>query len=524
MSDAAAMFPRVWGGFRRGGWPLLLALAAFVLFLADIIGLRDHGGLFAEDDAYYYLVTAKNIAATGRSTFDGQSLTNGYHPLWMIVLVLQELTVGGSLMVTFVIEAALLSGGLYLLLRRAPRVCALACAAYALPFLVVTTILGMRGMEFSLFVFAFAALVNLIEKARSEGGGGLMIGLVAAAAIGARIDAAVFVGPLLLMAPLPLRTRLRALGVLAGLGLVFAVVSLAIFGAVTPISSAVKSLGGLQINHTLLRQMVRVFSGNSSSSLYIITIIALLASPLLWLASRQGTTGRALAAASTLGGAAFVAKLVFASSWEIWPWYNFAVFPPFAAGLYVVADPQAPWARYWPSAKRLERGVGLAVMAGILVWAGMGLSRPFRIDAGYGILNARAAARFGPILGGARVAMGDRAGSFAMAYPGGVVQLEGLMNDKAYFRALKAGGDVTNLLCRRQVKFLIDYEPELGAYETLRVSVLGPAVTQAKGPTVTVRHRDEVARMSDLAVLDTRFTGGAPDTTLYVWRLDCPAP
>jgi len=523
MSEAVALPTHVLAWLKRGGWPLWLAGAAFVLFVADVVGLSRHGGLFAEDDAYYYLITARNIAATGASTFDGQSLTNGYHPLWMMILVLQQLIVGGSLLVTFVIEAALLSGGLYLLLRRAPRVSALACVAYALPFLAVSTTLGMRGMEFSLFVFAFAALVDVLERARSEGGGGLVIGLVAAAVVGARIDAAVFVGPLVLLAPLPLKTRLQALGVVAGLGLVYGMANLAIFGVVTPISSTIKSLGGLQINHPLLRQMMRVFSGHSTNELYIITIVALAASPILWLVSRRGSMGRVLAAASTLGGAAFVAKLVFASSWEIWPWYNFAAFPPFAAGLFVVSDPQAPWARFWPSSKRLEQGVGLAVLATILVWAGVGLARPFRIDAGYAILNVRAVARFEPVLGGVRVAMGDRAGSFAMAYPGGVVQLEGLMNDKTYLKALKAGGDVTGLLCRRDVKFLIDYEPELAAYDTLHVAVLAPAVTQAEGPTVTVRHSDEVGRISDPAVLDTRFTGGAPDTTLYVWRLDCPA-
>ena len=40
-----------------------------------------HCWLFAEDDAYYYLVIARNIAHSGVSTFDQQSLTNGYHPL-----------------------------------------------------------------------------------------------------------------------------------------------------------------------------------------------------------------------------------------------------------------------------------------------------------------------------------------------------------------------------------------------------------------------------------------------------------
>ena len=38
------------------------------------------------DDAFYYLQIARNLAATGRSTADGLSATNGYHPLWLAVL------------------------------------------------------------------------------------------------------------------------------------------------------------------------------------------------------------------------------------------------------------------------------------------------------------------------------------------------------------------------------------------------------------------------------------------------------
>lgn len=42
---------------------------------------------FTPDDAYYYLNTALNIARGYGSTFDRINPTNGYHPLWMAVLV-----------------------------------------------------------------------------------------------------------------------------------------------------------------------------------------------------------------------------------------------------------------------------------------------------------------------------------------------------------------------------------------------------------------------------------------------------
>lgn len=39
------------------------------------------------DDAYYYFETARNIVAGNGSTFDGIHTTNGYHPLWMVVIL-----------------------------------------------------------------------------------------------------------------------------------------------------------------------------------------------------------------------------------------------------------------------------------------------------------------------------------------------------------------------------------------------------------------------------------------------------
>jgi hypothetical protein len=39
------------------------------------------------DDAFYYFAVARNIAAGAGSTFDGVYFTNGYHPLWMLLLI-----------------------------------------------------------------------------------------------------------------------------------------------------------------------------------------------------------------------------------------------------------------------------------------------------------------------------------------------------------------------------------------------------------------------------------------------------
>jgi hypothetical protein len=65
---------------------LIGVLGGFVLRLAFIwSGLCD-GNVIA-DDAYYYFTIAHNLAAGAGPTFDGISWTNGFHPLYELILV-----------------------------------------------------------------------------------------------------------------------------------------------------------------------------------------------------------------------------------------------------------------------------------------------------------------------------------------------------------------------------------------------------------------------------------------------------
>ena len=41
----------------------------------------------AVDDGLYYPRLAQNIMARGMCTYDGVTITNGFHPLWLLVLL-----------------------------------------------------------------------------------------------------------------------------------------------------------------------------------------------------------------------------------------------------------------------------------------------------------------------------------------------------------------------------------------------------------------------------------------------------
>ena len=65
---------------------ILVALAGIIAVAGRLASAWNGHGEFT-DDAYYYIVTARNYVATGLISYDGLHPTNGYHPLWFFLLV-----------------------------------------------------------------------------------------------------------------------------------------------------------------------------------------------------------------------------------------------------------------------------------------------------------------------------------------------------------------------------------------------------------------------------------------------------
>lgn len=53
------------------------------------------------DDAYYYLQIAYNIANNSSSSFDGTTETNGYQPLWLLILTFLSILTGKNKILLF---------------------------------------------------------------------------------------------------------------------------------------------------------------------------------------------------------------------------------------------------------------------------------------------------------------------------------------------------------------------------------------------------------------------------------------
>ncbi|MBK6794108.1 MAG: hypothetical protein IPG80_16600 [Anaerolineales bacterium] len=66
---------------------LVLVMMGLHLFAATADPYVFPNHWFVRDDSYYYFKVAQNIAAGYGSTFDGINMTNGYHPLWMLICI-----------------------------------------------------------------------------------------------------------------------------------------------------------------------------------------------------------------------------------------------------------------------------------------------------------------------------------------------------------------------------------------------------------------------------------------------------
>ena len=65
----------------------VLALAVYALAAVPAIRNGIHGVSQFQDDAFYYIVTAQHYVRTGVFAFDGANETNGFHPVWMAIVV-----------------------------------------------------------------------------------------------------------------------------------------------------------------------------------------------------------------------------------------------------------------------------------------------------------------------------------------------------------------------------------------------------------------------------------------------------
>jgi hypothetical protein len=298
------------------------------------------------DDAYYYLdVAAHFVHGRGMST-DGIHTTNGYHPLWMLILLpFATLTEDGSQ--SLVVTAQLLSciffgaavAGIIATARRSGlSVFAAVSGALFLFFPpwrgIVGAVLegGVALALLSWFAYAAQRLRDRLEAGSGDARAGLFLGVLGALAVLARLDSVWLVGVVCLAAywwvvrceDLAAKSRRRVATTILGPPIAllggYVLFNVSFFGHALPISGEVKSAfphPNLSLGH--LRESVRGFLP------YYLLL------PISWLGLLVARTRRLrifpLLLALTLGTSAQAAYiLLFARAGTFW-WHFVSLVP-----------------------------------------------------------------------------------------------------------------------------------------------------------------------------------------------------
>ncbi|MCB9663981.1 MAG: hypothetical protein H6732_07695 [Alphaproteobacteria bacterium] len=441
------------------GRPARLAVAAAFVVCWVGVGLRVgvFGGHNAVapffDDFYYYVEIADRLLATGRSTFDGATLTNGYHPLWFVlILALRALVPAGAFHLATWAVLGLVTASGFAPLARVLRRCGLgphAATAGAGASVLLALFEARTGMESFLVL---ALLPRVIEEVLHASPRWIRLGLLVSLTVLARLDAVV---PLLAVGAWTLARHRAALGVgpLARLALGLAPVALyvasnlLVFGNLVPDSGAAKSLalwpGPYPDAFDFLRPSR---SGLDDGMRFAVMLASPLAVLPVW--RRLAPDGRALVGVLAAATALHYGGLALRSPWPTWTWYHY---PAQLQACLVLAlltgllparlRPAVPWLVALPFAAVV--GVAYPLRAA-------GRTSPF-------VQLATDVQGFAATHPG-RYAMGDRAGAVAFLLDDPVVQLEGLVSGPGMLADLLAQRPLCEVLAAHD----IDYYAFLG--------------------------------------------------------------
>jgi hypothetical protein len=436
---------------------------------------------FVQDDFFYYLKVASNVASGNGSTFNGIVPTNGYHPLWMWALAGMIRIGHGIRFVPIFLGASiwLATMASYFLansLLKKVNVESVVAASLA----VYTAIYAMHvfnyGMEVIFTVPAMLGLILLLQQETWSSGGdkdwiyGVAIGLITTLMVLSRLDTVIFAT--LIAFGIVLQPALRAkirLRLLIGVGLgvsplaAYFLFNRFIFGIWLPVSGMAKQL---RLDHGFTSPAwSSLFSKSPLQLLNVVPIlVAIAALPWLWKVLRPSE--RAVYPATLLFAFVYLAILSWLSDWQLWGWYFYMLRPALVVALVLLL--RAPW---------LKRLTESPWMLGVLVLVAIVDIHTVQLPQQQPeiVAAAREIQQFSLTHPGT-YAMGDRSGAVGYLLDEPVIQTEGLMMDAPYLELIRKQLPLREVLKRYNVRYYVGSakKPFTGCFNAKEPAQAGP--------------------------------------------------
>ena len=459
------------------------ALCRAVAYLAAILvaaplayhlarGSLAYLGLF-EDDYFYYSIVADKLLATGKLTYDGLTTTNGFHPLWFLTVLALRAISGGmnpvfyALLTVVFLASMVATYELSRAFARALGASAVLAAAVPLVHCVATDLVVASGMETALDVpLLLALLLALARGGPVTPGRAARLGLLASLAILARLDIALIV-PIALAGWLwfarPARAVVfRAVAAFCAAGMavpLYAAWNLARFGSVLPVSAQSKQLvlrPGINVSYLKIVARHTIF-GQTAGLLIVLGVLALL---VLWRRARRSPEAAPpeglFAAAVILAFTAIFYGINSLNGWIFFGWYAYPLTAALVTALVlvgtVVKDRLQPAWRPRAAAAVVALASLLALVQGARAFATRG---PLWSASDNGLLamSVDLADRMRHHDG--VFAMGAISGYVSYLLQKPVVQVEGLVADRAMVEHLRQQDPLGDVLRAYHVDYLV---------------------------------------------------------------------
>ncbi len=487
-----------------------------------------------DDDAYYYFKIAKNVVEKGKLTFDGKNVTNGFHPLWLAVLIPFFFIWDDPILVlrpigTFSVVLAAFTG--YLGLRYISRYPTLSYTLAAA--LVVTSVVsfGSTGMEVTILLpLLVIALIKLEQiqpwHASSEYRKIFVLALILALAELARLDAVFLIFVVLLLVLLTGRApnnqgKVLALGLFPfTAGACYLIYNYLMLGHIIPTSGVAKSMhkDSHLINTKFLAQMTTP-NNPVDGMLWVVFlgILFLSAGYVLWCLffklkkyeTRLSENNYVPLIVATFF-IIFTAYQLFGTSWVLWRWY---AYPVLLASIFLIPYISGRIEQHLNKYDIFHipiRVITVTLVTLLLIRMSIvgirwgywkeSIGPSFKYD-NYLVAEALNKDFPPPVV----FAMGDRAGSFAYFLNGDVLQLEGLVGDYRLLQAIETN-TLMNYMSEFGVHYVMSYVNPPAQYS--QWTLFSPSPELSIGPHAEIL----LCKQTEFLKFETQHT------TLNIWK------
>lgn len=425
-------------------YTMLLVAVLAVWLLADVFSalsaLPENLVCRFEDDAFFYATIARNAVEEGTVSFDGVSETNGFHPLWMGILTVTRFIFPndtGFLQAASVLSSLLLfAAGIVAVIFMRGQFSPVVILPVLLLFLRYMRDFSHLAMETSILIpLAFTVLV-MLDRITPESSKRFLFAFGSLLALTglARLDASLLALLAGVWAVSRCRRRKSAVivfspGMVAGI--LYLAVNKLLFHSWLSVSGTIKA-SGPGVNTLFAKQLFLLSDPMGIRSPWGLYLLFLLLSVAVLFFKKT----RPSVKVTSLFMILFTVSQLFLSSWRLWYWY---AYPAVLFCVFVLPLLLQKLLTLFGLSERLLHTAGFMLLVVSFVSAvfwgwhyGEGNTGDFRVR------NMHIAGELNRIMSDSTlIAMGDRAGSFAYFFRGGVAQVEGLAGNAELVTAIR---------------------------------------------------------------------------------------